>query len=132
VKNISWDESLTVDVQEIDEDHQKLVELYNILSHSVEEGCSTEYIDAVLDEMISFTIWHFKHEERLMLLYKYQDIAAHKAEHRDLVDSARELQQKFHEKKMLSEEDIDYLENWLTVHILGHDMRLGFYLLEVM
>ncbi len=132
MKNITWDETLTVDVQEIDEDHQKLVELYNLLSHSITEGCSVEYVDAVLDEMISFTIWHFRHEERLMLLYKYQDIAAHKAEHRDLVDSARELQQKFHEKKMLSEEDIDYLESWLTVHILGHDMRLGFYLLEVM
>ncbi|GMR16113.1 MAG: hemerythrin family protein [Gammaproteobacteria bacterium] len=132
MKNITWDESLTVDVQDIDEDHRKLVELYNLLSHSVDEGCSAEYIDAVLDEMISFTIWHFRHEERLMLLYKYQDIAAHKAEHCDLVDSARELQQKFHEKKMLTEEDIDYLESWLTVHILGHDMRLGFYLLEVM
>ena len=67
-----------------------------------------------------------------MLLYKYQDIAAHKAEHSDLIEGARELQQKFHEKKMLSEEDIDYLEAWLTGHILGHDMRLGFYLLEVM
>jgi hypothetical protein len=33
---------------------------------------------------------------------------------------------------MLSEEDIDYLADWLTGHILGHDMRLGFYLLEVM
>ncbi len=132
MKNITWDKSLTVDIQEIDEDHQKLVELYNILSHSVEEGCSTEYIDAVLEEMISFTVWHFRHEERLMLLYKYQDIAAHKDEHRDLIDNARDLQQKFHEKKTLTEEDIDYLESWLTVHILGHDMRLGFYLLKVM
>jgi len=132
MKNITWDESLTVDVEEIDEDHKKLVELYNILSHSVAEGASTEYIDAVLEEMISFTVWHFRHEERLMLLYKYQDIAAHKAEHSDLIDGARELQQKFHEKKILSEEDIDYLEAWLTGHILGHDMRLGFYLLEVM
>ncbi len=132
MKNITWDESLTVDVEEIDEDHKKLVEIYNILSHSVAEGDSTEYIDAVLEEMISFTVWHFRHEERLMLLYKYQDMEAHKAEHRDLIDSARELQKKFHEKKMLSEEDIDYLEVWLTGHILGHDMRLGFYLLEVM
>lgn len=132
MKNITWDESLTVDVEEIDEDHQKLVALYNLLSHSVAEGDSTEYIDALLEEMISFTIWHFRHEERLMLLHKYRDIAAHKAEHSDLIDSARELQQKFHKKKMLSEEDIDYLEDWLTGHILGHDMRLGFYLLKVM
>lgn len=132
MKNISWDESLTVDVAEIDEDHQKLVELYNLLSHSVEEGASLAYIDAVLEEMISFTVWHFRHEERLMVLYNYPELADHRTEHRDLVDSARELQQKFHEKKVLTAEDIDYLETWLTEHILGHDMRLGFYLLKVM
>jgi len=132
VKNISWDESLTVDVTEIDEDHQKLVELYNLLSHSIEEGASAEYIAVVLEEMISFTVWHFRHEERLMVLYNYPDLAAHRTEHNDLIDSAQEVQQKFQQKKMLTEADIDYLETWLTEHILGHDMRLGFYLLKVM
>ena len=132
MKNITWDEALTVDVAEIDEDHQKLVELYNLLSHSVEEGASVAYIDAVLEEMISFTVWHFRHEERLMVLYNYPDLAAHRTEHNDLIDSARAVQQKFHEKKVLTEEDIDYLETWLTEHILGHDMRLGFFLLKLM
>jgi len=133
VKNIIWDESLSVDVDEIDEDHQKLVDLFNMLSQSVAEGDSADYIDAVLEELISCTVWHFRHEERLMLLYKYEDLAEHKAEHHDLIDSVKALQQKFHDgNKLLTNEDIEYLETWLTEHILGHDMRLGFYLLKVM
>ena len=133
MKKIIWDDSLSVDGGEIDEDHRRLVDLFNILSRSVEEGDATEYIDAVLEELISCTIWHFRHEERLMLMYKYDGIEAHKDEHNDLIDSVRELQQKFHtENKLLTNEDIEYLEDWLTQHILGQDMRLGFYLAEVM
>lgn len=124
---------MSVDGGEIDEDHRRLVDLFNILSRSVEEGDATEFIDAVLEELISCTIWHFRHEERLMLMYKYDGIEAHKEEHNDLIDSVRELQQKFHkENKLLTNEDIEYLEDWLTQHILGQDMRLGFYLMDVM
>ena len=133
MKKITWDESLSVDGGEIDEDHRRLVDLFNILSLAVEEGDAAEYIDAVLEELISCTIWHFRHEERLMLMYKYDGIDAHKDEHNDLIDSVRELQQKFHkENKLLTNEDIEYLEDWLTQHILGQDMRLGYYLMDVM
>ena len=133
MKNIIWDESLSVEVDEIDEDHRKLVDLFNILSHSVAEGDTAEYVEAVLEELISCTVWHFRHEERLMLLYKYKDFEQHKTEHSDLIDGVKELQKKFHNQgKLLFNEDIEFLEDWLTGHILGHDMRLGFYLEEVM
>ena len=133
MKNITWDETLSVEVDEIDEDHRKLVNLFNILSHSVAQGDAADYIEAVLEELISCTVWHFRHEERLMLLYNYQGLTEHKAEHHDLIDSVRELQQKFrNENKQLTNEDIEYLETWLTEHILGHDMKLGFYLMKVM
>ena len=132
MKNIVWDDALSVEVNEIDDDHRKLVNLFNILSHSVAEGDATDYIEAVLEELISCTIWHFRHEERLMLLYKYEGIAEHKAEHQDLIESARELQQKFLDSKQLTDKDIEYLEDWLTGHILGHDMKLGFYLMKAM
>jgi hemerythrin-like metal-binding protein len=131
VKNIIWDESLSVDAGEIDEDHRRLIDLFNILSHSVAEGDTPEYIEAVLEELISCTIWHFRHEERLMLMYKYDALEEHKDEHHELIDNVRELQQKFHkENKVLTNEDIEYLEDWLIQHILGQDMRLGYYLME--
>ena len=133
MKNIIWDESLSVEVDEIDEDHRRLVDLFNILSQSVAAGDSTEYIEAILEELISCTIWHFRHEERLMLLHRYDGFAEHKAEHNELIDSVRKLQQKFHkENKLLTNDDIEYLETWLTEHILGQDMKLGFYLMKVM
>jgi hemerythrin-like metal-binding protein len=133
VKNITWDESLSVEVDEIDEDHRKLVDLFNMLSESVTAGDAADYIEAILEELVTCTIWHFRHEERLMLLHKYGRIDEHKAEHSELIDSVRALQKKFRDQhKRLTKEDIEYLEVWLTEHILGHDMKLGFYLMKVM
>lgn len=133
MKTIVWDDTFSVEVEEIDEDHRRLVDLFNMLSQAVADGESADYIDALLEELISCTVWHFRHEERLMLKHQYPNIAEHKAEHQDLIDSVKKLQQSFHQdEKKLSPEDIDYLEDWLTAHIFGFDMKMGFYLLEVM
>lgn len=133
MKDLIWDRTLSVQVDEIDEDHRRLMELFNILSHSVAEGDAANYIEAVMDELISCTAWHFKHEERLMLKYGYQGLAEHKLEHQELIESAKALQQKLmREGKRVSSEEIKFLEHWLTGHILGADMDLGAYLGEVM
>ncbi|MBC8211755.1 MAG: hemerythrin family protein [Gammaproteobacteria bacterium] len=133
MKNLVWDESLSVEVDEIDEDHRRLVDLFNILSHSVTDGDADDYIDAVLEELISCTIWHFRHEERLMIKHQYAGLGEHKAEHQALIDSVRDLQKTFHQvNKLLTSDDIEFLANWLTEHILGQDMKLGFYLMRAM
>ncbi len=133
MNDIIWDKTLSVDVKEIDEDHRRLVELFNILNHSVVEGDATNYIEAVLEELISCTVWHFRHEERLMLKYGYKGFVEHKTEHQELIDSAKALQQKFlQERKPVSSEDLEFLEIWLTEHILVADREMGSYLAGVM
>jgi hemerythrin-like metal-binding protein len=129
VKDLAWSQILSVEVDEIDEDHRKLVNIFNILNHSVMEGDSAEYLAAVLEELINCTVWHFSHEERLMLKYGYEGTEEHKAEHRELVQSAKALQQEILQAgKPVADEDIAFLERWLTEHILTADMRLGSYL----
>lgn len=133
VKDIVWNNVLSVEVDEIDEDHRKLVGIFNILNHAVEEKASPDYLAAVLEELINCTVWHFSHEERLMLKYGYQDMAAHKAVHRALIESGKALQEKIvRGGNRLVEEDIEYLERWLTEHILTDDMRLGAFLSDAM
>ncbi len=133
MQDLTWSKMLSVDVEEIDEDHRRLVALFNLLTHSLADGDAADYIEAVLEELVSCTAWHFRHEERLMLRFDYDGLAEHKAEHQELIDSAKALQQKFLENdKQLSAEDIEYLETWLTEHILTADMQLGSYLVAVM
>jgi len=132
MKDIIWDDTLSVEIDEIDDDHRRLTDLFNLLNHSVEAGDSREYVDALLEELISCTVWHFRHEERLMLKYQYDGFEDHKTEHNELIDAVQELQQKFmSEKRVPSEQDLEFLELWLTRHILSTDMQLGRYLMNV-
>jgi hemerythrin-like metal-binding protein len=133
MKDLVWDKTLSVDVPEVDDDHRRLVDLFNLLNHSVAEGEKQEYIEAVMEELISCTVWHFRHEERLMLKYGYEGLSEHKSEHEDLIASAKELQERLLEGgKGVSSGDIEFLEHWLTGHILGTDMDMGSYLCEAM
>jgi hemerythrin len=100
MKDLVWDKTLSVDVPEIDEDHRRLVDLFNILNRSVKQGDPSDYIEAVMDELIA---------------------------------SAQALQQKLlHEGRTVVGEDLQFLEHWLTGHILGTDKDLGAYLCERM
>lgn len=133
MKDIVWSDVLSVEVDEIDEDHHKLVNIFNTLNHAVQERESPEYLAAVLEELINCTVWHFSHEERLMLKYGYDEMDDHKAIHQELIKSVKELQQKILEEgNTVPDEAIVFLERWLTEHILSTDMRLGAFLSRVM
>ena len=133
MKDIVWGRVLSIEVDEIDEDHHKLIDIFNILNHAVAAGESPEYMTAVLEELVNCTAWHFSHEERLMLRHDYERMDEHKAIHGELMKSVRELQQRILQSdKTLSEDDIEFLEHWLTEHILTEDMRMGAYLSQVM
>ena len=133
MKDLVWSKTLSVEVDEIDADHRKLVELFNLFLHAVEDGQKPDYLEAVLEELISLTAWHFRHEERLMIRYDYPELESHRQEHRDLIDSVDELRQKFLAAgKQASSEDIEYLEHWLVEHILVTDMKLGDFLVDAM
>ena len=133
MKDLVLDSILTVGIEEIDDDHSKLINLFNILNHSTTEGAATDYVGAVLEELINCTVWHFSHEERLMIKYGYEGYEEHRTDHQDLINGIKELQQKFLQAGKLDEkEDLEFLEHWLTEHILVSDTRLASFLIEVM
>ena len=133
MKDLIWDATLSVEVDEIDEDHRRLVDLFNTLNHSVSDGDAPDYVEAVLEELINCTVWHFSHEERLMLKFGYKGYSDHKAEHQALLEAAEALRKKFlRQGKRISSEDIEHIERWLTGHVLGIDKDLGAYLAELM
>ena len=132
MKELAFDNMLSVGIDEIDGDHRKLIDLFNMLKQAVEEGGKADYVAAVLDELIKCTIWHFSHEERLMIRYGYSAYEDHHQEHEELIASAKAFQQDYLDSGKLDEKDFAFLERWLTEHILVADNRLANFLLEVM
>ena len=68
-----------------------------------------------------------------MLKHGYDGLAEHKAEHRELTDSVKELQQKILQAGIrVADEDLLFLERWLTQHILTDDAKMGAYISQEM
>ena len=134
MRDVTWNHHVfSIGVDEIDEDHKRLLALFNTLNHAVAEGAAPDYLAAVLEELINCTAWHFSHEERLMLQYGYEGLAEHREEHQELLKGVRELQAKILQAgRLVDEDDLVFLERWLTAHILAIDMELGAYLVETM
>lgn len=130
MRELIWDEVLSVQNDEIDKDHRILVDLFNLLGRSVQSGESRAYIEAVLEELIRCAAWHFCHEERLMLKAGYEGLEDHREEHLDLMASVQALQEDVLRTGKLEEETFEILEQWLTGHILVADMKFGEYLIE--
>ena len=92
---------------------------------------SADYRAATLDELLKCTAWHFSHEERLMLKHDYPARVAHKAAHAELVAAALALQAKLAQAdQAVANDEIVFLDRWLTEHILTVDQHLGSFLAQ--
>ena len=131
MKDIAWSKILSVGVDEIDDDHRRLIALFNELNRAAAGGESADYLAATLEELIHCTVWHFSHEERLMLKHRYPGMAEHREAHRELIEAAREWQASLAQAGYaLAEGEIAFLDRWLTEHILTVDQRLGSFLAQ--
>ncbi len=124
-KLIIWSKSYSVGVSQMDNEHQRLIDIINNLYSAMRAGRSAEAIGAILDELIDYTKTHFAHEERLMQDSGYAGFDEQKRAHEALVAQVVEIQQKYRAGTALGQEVMTFLKNWLVNHIQGLDKRYG-------
>lgn len=120
---MDWGPKLSVGVREFDAEHQKLVGMVNDLFDAMNAGKGKDRLAPILDGLISYTVSHFQHEERLMQQHAFPGYVAHKDEHDKLTHQVADIQQKFKAgaTAALSVEVMNFLKNWLIKHIMGTD-----------
>lgn len=124
-----WTDSLSVKNKHIDEQHKKLVNMVNKLNSAVNKGESRNMLGTILDELIEYTVKHFKDEEALFVNSSYPGKEKHLEEHNNLKKTVSELRAAFMEGNVLIGTDtIDFLKNWLVNHIMGTDMEYTSYI----
>ena len=129
---IDWSDDLSVGVEQIDEQHKKLVSLVNEMHEAITERRASEAAMEVLDQLILYTQTHFQMEEALMDLLEYEGFEEHKARHDELIEQVGELRTKLESgKASINFALMHFLKRWLTNHILGDDAEMGAYFLAV-
>ena len=125
---LQWDQSLSVGVKLIDDQHKKWIDYYNTAAQALAAGKHPPHIIKTLSFLIEFTHTHFATEEKHMADHGYPDLQAHKAKHDELRETLADLERDFKEEgatNILANAIDTFLGNWLTRHIQEVDMKLG-------
>jgi len=126
---ITWNDSYSVKVKQMDEQHRKLVEMINQLHDAMKVGQGKQVVGDVLNALVSYTKTHFASEESLMKTYGYPGYEDQKKAHDNLVGQVGDIQKKFQDGNApLSQDVMTFLKEWLVKHIQGADQKYGLYL----
>lgn len=123
-KEIIWNESFSVGVKKIDEEHKTLLDLLNRLNTKTDLMSNSERTDDALNEMTQYAINHFKTEEDIFRAYNYEEFDIHRNEHLRFFKKISKYSDRLNSGEQdLLPELIDELANWIISHILNSDMR---------
>ena len=125
MQQIEFTDEYKTKVETIDYEHQKLFRMINEIITATELGADQGrlLIEINLDELIKYTVYHFKTEEDLMLEYKDPNYEAHKKAHDALKAKAIEYKTRFDNNEDILADLVTFLQDWLISHIKGIDMK---------
>lgn len=115
---ITWDQSYSVKVAELDGHHQKLFSLVNTLHDAMRTGKGSSVIQGIVEELANYTHTHFQREEALMAETKYPGLEVHRMEHQKLMTKVGEYKAALDKGSGVNTSAVlDFLREWLAKHI---------------
>ena len=131
MSKIEWDDSLSVGVGLIDEQHKMLIQRLADLSDAFRRGLEQNKVMKTLEFMIDYTDFHFSAEEKVMEENDYPGLGEQKQQHEEFRTTLNNIVEDYKEEGTTTEIATDinvFLHNWLIKHIKGSDSRLGKFL----
>lgn len=124
MKKISWRNEYSLGIEKVDRQHQHMFEIINKIADRSGSSGDMELVRETIIEMVNYAREHFTDEEILMRQYGYPNLEAHKKEHNYFIDTTAELAVNFVDSRETSGGEIaEFLNIWLTNHILRTDMK---------
>jgi len=132
---IPWDENFCTGINQIDEEHKKLVEIINILATEFAYNTFTLNINTIFNELIDYTKYHFSSEETIWDKYfkDQEDSEKHKKAHNNFINELHNLIELQKKKPIeeIAEITLDFLVQWLVSHILETDRFMAYKVLSL-
>ncbi len=133
MRKIEWDESLSIGVPLIDEQHKTWIKCLADVSAAVELVQGPQRIAEALGFLLDYTRTHFATEEKAMEDNQYAGLADHRAKHEQLKKTLADLEEEYKEEgatHILAESVGNFMANWLVTHIKEVDLTFGAFLRE--
>ncbi|MGZ4995705.1 MAG: EAL domain-containing protein, partial [Methylobacter sp.] len=135
VEVFPWNKNFEVGVPLIDDQHQKLVELLNVLAGHLAYQSDIPTLNNVFNDLAEYAIYHFQAEERVWHTVFPDDVweTKHKNDHRRFLTTINSIMAGKTVRPLdeVIEEILTFLTQWLAFHILDTDMRMAKVVLAV-
>ncbi|MDI9485920.1 MAG: bacteriohemerythrin [Bacillota bacterium] len=123
-----WNETLSVGIELIDEQHKEWFAKAEALFDAGKKGQAKEYVGEMLHYLDSYTKKHFADEERYMQSIAYPGYEEQKRAHTSFIDQLQKLKDDFEESggsltTILGANKM--VLDWLTRHISTMDKKIG-------
>ncbi len=121
---MQWEQEYSVNIQSIDAQHKKMIDMINELYDFVKEGSERERLNETFLRLSVYTVKHFIYEETLFKKYGYADLTEHKRKHDELAERLTEFHKKYSvQKEEISEELLDFFKEAMFEHITKCDRK---------
>ncbi|MDR2393404.1 MAG: bacteriohemerythrin [Treponema sp.] len=125
---ITWKDTYSVGIPQIDEQHQELVQLtaalYAACTHGTDAG--RVYFKQAIHEIVRYIHFHFSAEEKVMERIEFPELAEHKKQHEHFVKKVLEDVKKFESGKAIVPNTFArFLRDWILTHIAQEDQKYG-------
>lgn len=124
---ITWDEKYSIGIETIDNQHKELIalidKLSDLLTNAVQGQDIYDDMMALIADLRDYTVYHFGYEEKIFESIGYSNTAAHKAEHKKLIEEIENLDvRSLDEDQIVAGKGIlKFLITWVFKHISGTD-----------
>ena len=128
MEKLAWNDSLSIGIDLIDEQHKTWIDRYNALSTAFAENGAQRQIADTLGFLVDYTNFHLATEEKHMTAHKYPGLAEHVQRHQELRTTLNDLVRDFEEDgptQGLADAVNTFLGNWLIRHIQQVDQKFG-------
>jgi len=120
----TFNESWSVNVKDIDKEHQGIFDRINKLHKGIKNNLSKDNLLNIFIDLGEYTTKHFRDEEELMKKANYSNIISHKGIHDKLLSTLASI---IDDLKSGKEVDLisvmSFAKDWVQDHILGTDKK---------
>jgi len=129
VEIFPWNENLKTGIDIIDQQHQKLVQLINLLAQHIANKSDVLTLEKIFKQLTDYAYYHFETEEKIW--HKYLDgdvwVEGHEKTHASFLTQVLEIKEHSNNGTLseVVEDILSFLTHWLAFHILDSDKRMA-------
>jgi len=121
---LTWNDAYSVNNEDLDGHHKKLVSILNDLYGECLNVDIENCVGPKLDALLAYADYHFNAEERYMRRIEYFEIDEHIEMHNGFAYKLEEIKRIPHASQLeLTKELIVFIGKWLLNHVLEEDRK---------